>query len=260
MPTKRPVIANSDHRKALTQARPLAPDRVAFLGEYSHRRDGAEPSSDDLLVLALCWPTSSTAWDSLIRSWAALRAVRDNVAVAQESWVLQAAPQLAAHLDEPTTQESTLAALIARTQIRCSVTVVHGKRAAETTLVHPAYQSTLTSCITTYNDFLKTPPSRQACNAIVARSRDQKADRIVGEAVERARKQVADAEWLDHVRVFFWNEPTAPLPLEVATLTSGAVARRVLQPLIANPIWDAITPKLVRFPPGLAPLKRRKRR
>ncbi len=259
MATKRRASAKSVHLTALTEARPLARDRVAFLGEYS-QRTGAESCGDDLLVLALFWPISSTAWDSLISSWTALCALRNNVAVAQESWVLEAAPQLAAPIHDPTAQESTLATLIGRTQIRCSVAVVHGARKPPLRQARSAYQPMFATCITAYDAFLKGSPARQPCSTIVLRSRDADADRVLGDTFDRARQQVTDAEWLNQISLLSWNEPTTPLPLEVANLASCAVARRVLQPSIVNPIWEAMTLKLVQFPLGLAPRKRSKGR
>ena len=254
MPSKRPAIAKGVHLPALTKARPAARDRVAFLGEYSHHRNSAESCADDLLILALFWPISSTAWDSLIGSWTALCAMRDNVAVAQESWVVEAAPRLAAPIHDPTAQESTLATLIGRTQIRCSVAVVHGERKPALTQARSAYPM-FTSCITAYNAFLKGSPAHQPCNTIVFRSRDPNADRVLSDTFDRARQQIADVEWLKHVRLFTWDEPTRPLPLEVANLATHAVARRLLQPTLVNPIWEAMTLKMVQFPLGLAPRK-----
>lgn len=259
-PSKRSAIAKRVRLPALMEARPAARDRIAFLGEYSHQRGSVEAGADDLLVLALFWPISSTAWDSLISSWTALRALRNDVAVAQESWVLEAAPQLAAPIHEPIAQESTLATLIGRTQVRCSVAMVRSERKSALPQARSAYQPMLTSCLGAYNEFLKGSPARQPCNTIVFRSRDPNADCALADTFDLAGRQVTDAKWLEHVRLLFWNEPTVPLPLEVANLSSQAVARHVLQPSISNPIWEAMRPKLVQLPSGLAPRLRNKRR
>ena len=58
----------------------------------------------------------------------------------------------------------------------------------------------------------------------------------------------------------FWDDPTAPIPLEIARVSSAAVARYVSNRAAPNPIFEAVRAKLAILPIGLTSSLRGRRR
>jgi len=233
----------------------LVPEQILFMGDYV---DASE--KEDFAVRLLCWPVTGAAWDSLVRSWVQLRELRNDrgianaVAPKRSSWVTESAPQLAGVFREASTEENTIATLLARAHIQFAVDVSRVDRkpawAQEPT---PPLSPSLASCLAIYDEFLKVP-GRQACLLVVARSRGMSLDQMRTEEFIKARAQLPYASWLDSVRFRCWTDVPEPLPLEIAHLAGVAIARHLQLPAVVNPIFDAVLSKLVRIPPEIANL------
>ena len=261
MATQRPSRAQSTASMAAADAPPpLSAGRIGFLGDYWHSRDSGE-ATGDRVVLTLCWPTSARAWEPLVNAWSALRALREPATGIETSVLCRVAPQLTAQLHEPSAQESTLAALIARANFRCCAAVYTVKPTdhALKGRARAVADAPLAECMASYDDFLKTPGHRPF-EAMVTRSRGDASDRAFHHAFQGLSRQLTGARWLDAMRLLVWDGAVEPLPLEVANLASWALARRSRDPSAINLIADAIIAKLVRFPNGVAPPRRIKRR
>lgn len=226
---------------------PPSPEQVAFLGSAEH------PSEDGhhRCVHVLCWATVPTGWNVVAQRWHSLCAERGGREFTEakwesaDAWIVENAPQLAAPFRGTTAAESSLASLLARIPMQVAIglaEVASVRHAGEA-----AHRAAFSNCLTTYDDVLRAP-GREPCSLLVARSRDELADRRTQETFGVCRARFAESAWVKHAQVRHWKETLEPIPLEWANLLAAAVVRRLATPALPQSLFDALVPKLVRNP------------
>lgn len=244
-----PVARQRSSVVALTQTvdTPLSPGRIAFLG-------AAADADASVFVQTLCWPVMADAWTALTRSWQAINAGRGGPdgyiactkAVPPSAWVSVCAPQLGAPFRGTGAEESSVAALVARTPMQIAIATVddpnkRGSATGATPLM------ALSSCLTTYHQ-IASLPGRQACSLLVSGRHSKHSANALCEAFARCRSHMPEALWLGEMQLRLWKEPVEPLPLELAHVVAESVVRHRLHPKDANPIFDAVRTKRVQDP------------
>jgi hypothetical protein len=218
---------------------------------------GASPNGG-LWVQALCWPIVPNAWALLQQAWSAVCASRLSSGKELQpaaSWVGESAPQLAAPFRETQAEESSVAALLARTPIRIGVGVC-----LESADAAAARRQTWAECMGAYGEHLRLP-GRSACAVVVARGQDAQSDRENVDALMRARVRQSESAWLQALRLQFLRDETAPLPLEAASLVARAVAEHLRDGPSIHAVLDVAVAKMARVPDCLRrPPKSGKRR
>lgn len=226
---------------------PPSPEQVAFLGSAEH------PSEDGhhRCVHVLCWATVPTGWNVAAQRWHSLCAERGGREFTEaewesaDAWIVESAPQLAAPFRGTTAAESSLASLLARIPMQVAIglaEVASVRHAGEA-----AHRAAFSNCLTQYDDVLRAP-GREPCSLLVARSRDELADRRTQETFGVCRARFAESAWVKHAQVRHWKETLEPIPLEWANLLAAAVVRRLATPALPQSLFDALVPKLVRNP------------
>lgn len=217
----------------------LRPEHVAFLGEYAAATDDKQ-----LFVQILCWPTVSSTWSTLAETIAGLQAMRgDNgsaPAARGKSWLHDAAPRLCQPIDrELNAVESTLATFIRRLPLRFAVAVVEqaaGQQAASDT---SRSRSLFTGCLTAYGAYLKS--SRQsACRVVIASAGESGDNDARRGSYDEVLMHVDGADQIGALELAFWNDPSEPLPMEVARLAAAAVGRHLEHPAQNNPLFETV--------------------
>jgi len=234
-------------------------DRSAATAMVRIERHAA--SGPAVWVRALCWPIVPNAWWLLQQSWSNVCASRQSVGrephvgTPSLSWVGQSAPQLAAPFRETQAEESSVAALLARTPIQISIGVCTAS--ADTAA---AQRETWAECLGAYAEHLRLP-GRSACTVVVSRGADADQDRGAIEALARARVRMPESTWMQTLRLQFSREEVSPLPLEAASLVARSVAERLVDGPSIQAVLDVAVAKMARVPAFLQrPAKSAKRR
>ena len=236
----------------------LKPVEVAFLGECAVR--AADRHSPPLYVQALCWSRTRQGWTALTQAWDAIKAQRDGTTPHVKlvkgpppppSWVLVAAPLLGAPFREITAEESTLAAWIARTQLAFAVAIVDEAGRTGKGADGLPYKAAIGQCLEAYQGFQATP-GYDPVRLVMAPAQPPSRDTGLAEAFRDVRARLRGGPVLDGMQLRTCAPGADPLPLALATLAAAAVARHVVEPATANPIYDAVRGKLVHMPRRLA--------
>ncbi|MFC5577283.1 hypothetical protein ACFPOA_04540 [Lysobacter niabensis] len=234
------------------------PSRIAFLGSAQASNEAGET----VFVRSLCWPTLPTAWIDLTQGLSALWAGRGNpspyapIVDKPPSWLKSCAPQLAAPFcGTAAAEESSIAALLARTPMQAAVAVFDARDAR---ITNGAHQQGLNQCLSVYDQFLRMP-MRVPCTLLVSRS--PAVDQNCQGDLEHCRPLFPNAPWLSDLRLQFWTEAPEPLPLELAQIVAAATARHVLLEHTSDPVFEAVLTKLAHnpFQRGRPVVKRRRR-
>jgi hypothetical protein len=264
--TKRPTTPSKLSAPASPQT--IHPGQIAFLGQ-SDSTKRATAGSPDAFVQALCWPLTSTAWAALTKSWVAIKSARDSSTPlikihkgppAPLSWVYSAVPNLGAPFRENPAEESTLAAWISRAQVSIALSVV-GADQLKGKDTSP-YGLAIMDCLSGYLDFLKFP-GYEPCQLVVAGPLASAERQQLTSALTEAQKRLRDVpsmQRLSKLPLRICADGEVPLPVDFANLVSAAIARFVNAPGTANPVFDAIRPKLVQVPRRIAALEGHRRR
>jgi hypothetical protein len=187
------------------------------------------------------------------QAWRTLQTGRGNpspytpVSTGSASWIRQCAPQLA----EPfrgtsAAEESSVAALLARTAVQAAVSV-HGLGRTASTATSDATPRALLDCLTAYDQYLQAP-LRRTCTMLVCRSHSAETDRQQVKDLDHCRAQMVGAAWLRDLQFHTWTEPVEPLPLELAQVIAASVTRHVLTGGEGDPVFDAVSAKLANDP------------
>lgn len=244
--THSPAQRASRPRRTPKAEKPQA-SRIAFLGSARVSNDAGET----VFVQSLCWPALPTAWMDLTHALHALYTGRGNPSPHVSgvdrvpSWVRACAPQLAApFVGTAAAEESSIAALLARTPMRAAISVfdLRGGRTTD-----GMTQQALSQCLSAYDQFLRTP-SRQPCTLLVSRSQTEVIDQQYLDELVRCRALMPEAPWLGDLQLQFWDEALEPLPLELAQVLASAAARHMLAEGTSDTLFDAISTKLVHNP------------
>lgn len=224
------------------------------------RVDGHTASGPGVWVRALCWPIVPNAWWLLQQSWGTVCASRQSVGreplggPPSLSWIGQSAPQLAAPFRDTQAEESSVAALLARTPIQIGIGVCTSADPAV------AQRETWTECLNVYGEHLRLP-GRSACAVVVSQGADADQDRGSIEALARARVRMPESTWMQALRLQFSREAVSPLPLEAASLIARSVAERLIEGPSIHAVLDVAVAKMARVPAFLQrPAKSGKRR
>ncbi|UXI66029.1 hypothetical protein [Tahibacter amnicola] len=225
----------------------MALDRMAFAGTAHARAANGEK----IHVQALCWPVIATAWHTLSQAWSAVRAERGTPPHSSSgtSWLKERAPQLAEPFWSTTAEESSVAALVARTPVEIAIVVLRervsegGEPGVGPTIAWQALANSLLA----YDQVARTP-GRQPCTVLVTANPGTRSEQqAMGEYV-RARTRLPDATWIRDLQLRFWEEPADPLPLQLANVAAEAVARYLLDEKAVNPVFAAVESKLAHAP------------
>jgi hypothetical protein len=257
------MTPSSPARRAPRQRAPAKverphPSRIAFLGAAQASNEAGET----VLARSLIWPTLPTAWIDLTRGLSALWAGRGNpspyapIVDKPPSWLKSCAPQLAAPFcGTAAAEESSIAALLARTPMQAAVAVFDSRDARIAT---GAQQQGLNQCLSVYDQFLRAP-MRVPCTMLVSRS--PTVDKNCQDDLEHCRTLMPSAPWLSDLRLQVWTEAPEPLPLEMAQVVAAATARHVLLESTSDPVFEAVLTKLAHSPfqRGRVAVKRRRR-
>lgn len=250
-------------RSRLVAAPATSPDCIAFAAI------GRALSGQGKAVVAgaVCWPSMPTAWSTVTHTWEDIRSARSAsaviapIAATDPSWLAECAPQLAAPFHNTPAEESTIAALLARTsmQIVLSVADVSGNVCRGSDADTHARRDVLADCLTAFARFAHDP-GRRPCRMLVLAGDGDESDRSAEEDFARMRAGLPKAHWLKDVQLRFWKDAPAPLPSEIAQVAAAAVARRCALKETAHPIFDAVVTKVALLPPELEQLARFRRR
>lgn len=209
----------------------------AYLGSATLSMEGTF-----LSVHALCWPIVSTTWRSMAQAWESIGGWRnelDTVANVQSpSWIAECAPQFGSPFRGTTAEESTIAAILNRTPMSVAISVLDAAQATSA-----IQRDGLLSCLTSYDEYVKVP-GRLSCRMLVARGRTGTSDPEWVDAFARGRQRMPDAKSLRSMELRNWTDPVEPLPLEAAHIIAASIARYRADADMANPITEAVRPKL----------------
>jgi hypothetical protein len=217
-------------------------ESIAFFGNnYAFAEDG-------ICVQILCWPTTAIAWHSLTQSWRVLRTpgTKQSPAV-HASWVHRHASQLCTVFNEVAALETSVAALIARASIGMSVALGTTKRP-------PSQREMFADCLLGYQEFLRTPGRTPWAAAVVdTQEGEESVEPFFRSAIHGIPFQAPPA-------LYPWGGTTDPIPLEVARVAAGSIARYLSQRNTSNSIFEAVLTKLVKIPAPLTQSTRSRRR
>jgi hypothetical protein len=257
----------ASRKPAAALAASLRPEQIAFLGQGGTRSPANGGKAT--FVQVFCWPLTGTTWASLTKSWATLKALRESSTPlvrihkgppTQPSWVYAAVPGLGAPFQDNPAEESTLAAWISRAHVALAMSVVEAD--ARNLLEATPYAISLPECLSGYVDFLKFP-GYDPCQLMVAGPMDANEQQRLNAAFSDVQRRVGDApasRSLAKLTLRVCAPEEVLLPVQFVTLASAAAARFVQAPEAANPIFDAIRPKLVQVPRRIAEVERHRRR
>lgn len=234
--------------------------RIAFLGSAQASNEAGE----SVMVQALCWPTLPTAWVELTHSLHDVLMGRGNPGPytpgmdKPPSWLRACAPQLAKPFcGTAGAEESSIAALLARTSMQAAVVIVDS-RDVRTAVAQP---QTLSRCVSVYNQLVQASAStRLPCTMLIAASQGGPADAQCLAELSLCRTLMPHARWLDDLQLQFWSEAIEPLPLELARVVALSTARHVLFEESDDPLFEAVLTKLAHDPlQGKRPSSRKRR-
>ncbi|WP_257386411.1 hypothetical protein [Tahibacter caeni] len=213
-------------------------------------------------VQALCWPIVPTAWPLLQQALQLVQAsrlssLRDGNGGAR-SWVGASAPQLSEPFRDTAAEESSVAALLARTPIQLSVGLATFAEAPTAEALATARRQSLIDCLAAYGESLRVPGRSSCRRVLVAGGAETEPD--LEAALKRVRLRLDDADALRGLRLQTAQETPAPLPLEAAAVIARAVAEHLGGGESVHAILDVAVAKLARVPPELARGGKPKRR
>lgn len=217
-------------------------DSIAFFGT------SMETEEQDAQVQILIWPTTGAAWRAITDAWRVLRTpdMKRSPAVTA-SWVNRYAPQISSVYNDLAALETSIASLITRAAMGMSVALSTVERRA-------SRRELFVDCLLGYQEFLRTP-GRSAWSAAVIDTPQP------GQAVEdQFRVAVQGIPFGNVPELHYWDGANSPIPLELARIASGAVARYVVSRTAPNPIFDAVKGKLINVPLSLTSYTRGRRR
>jgi len=198
-------------------------------------------------VRALCWPIVPNAWTLLQQAWTAVYASRhsaskDAAATSPASWIGEHAPQLSSPFRDTQAEESSVAALLARTpiQVGLGICIIGDDPIA-------AARQAWAECLGAYNEYLRLP-GRSACSTVVTRGCDARADDASTDALQRVRRRLSDCAWLQDLRLQFTRDDVAPLPLEAACVVAQSVIEHWTGAAGVRAVFDIALAKAVRLP------------
>ena len=218
----------------------IAPPGAVQIGFHGSARTDRET-----IVHAVCWPMLASVWPTLTQGWAIIKASRGEPAtgIPAGSWLAQHSRQLSRPFRDTGAGESTIAALLNRTAIGIAISV-HEAQPGEST-VHSAPEQGMVTCLSAYQAQI-TQQKRQPIRQLIVAAGQGLVNRS---AMNDCRRRFADQPWIQQLEVTEWKDSDEPLPLELARVIAGAVARHSDDPQAPNPIIEAIRPKLANPPP-----------
>lgn len=210
-----------------------------------------------LVVHALCWPIVPTAWRSMARAWDSVGGWRDETdapgKLGSPSWIGECAAQLGSPFRGTTAEESTIAAILTRTPMSVAVSVSDGAH------THKAIQRQgFLTCLSSYDTYVKVP-GRRPCTILVGRGDGGATNQGYVDAFAHTRQRLSATEWLQSMELHCLADTMASLPLEAAHVIATSIARYRIDGNMANPIVDAVRPKLA-YPLELLDRPPKKRR
>ena len=214
---------------------------IAFFGDNCDIDEGAHAQ-------ILCWPTTATAWHALTQSWRTLRTpgVKSPPAV-NASWSYRYGPQLCGVYVDAAALETSIAALITRAAMGMSVAVSDSNRRS-------SRREMFQDCLVGYQEFLRTPGRYMWSVAIATAPRG-------AHTVEEDFRQASQGVSIPKPPLLqVWDGDVDPIPLEIARIAAGAVARHMESPGTPNPIFEAVRTKLATMPAQLTARPRSRRR
>jgi len=216
-------------------------DLIAFFGDNCDIDEGAHAQ-------VLCWPTTATAWHALTQAWRSLRTpgVKSPPAV-NASWAYRYGPQLCSVYVDVAALETSIAALIQRAAMGISVAVSDDDR-------RTSRREMFQDCLVGYQEFLRTPGRSMWTVAVVGAPRGN------DPVIENFSLASQGVSFPKPPALQVWDGATDPIPLEIARIAAGAVARYMEAPGGVNPIFDAVRTKLATVPAQLVSRPRSRRR
>ncbi|ROU05246.1 hypothetical protein [Lysobacter enzymogenes] len=223
------------------------PDRMAFVAcAQGQDADGAE-----LGALVLCWPTVPQAWLGIGHTLRTIAAERGRTLPGaplpeRASWLRDCAPQLAAPFQRTAlAEETSVAALIARTPMRVAV-AVSGVGAARTAAARP-HGARFDDCLASFEREARAGLQRRCTRAISA-AQPAPVQAEYRQSLQTARERAPGSALLRELRLDFWPGGTEPLPLELAKAVAAAVLRRLQSRDEADAVFDAAQAKFANDP------------
>lgn len=219
---------------------------------------GRDAQGGHVHVQVLCWPIVPTAWVLLQQALQLVQASRLSVwrdsgaDGAARSWVGESAPQLSQPFRDTAAEESSVAALLARTPLQFSVGLATAVEASTPETVAVARRQALTDCLAAYGESLRVPGRSPARRLLVAGDANAELEQDLETALKRARLRLDDSDALRGLRLQRLSETQATLPLEAAGVVARAVAEHLRGGESVHAILDVAVAKLVRVPPELA--------
>lgn len=233
-------------QEAVAEKAPMRPlpgvESIAFFG------NNFETPGEDASAQVLCWPTTPAAWHVLTASWRALRSpdVKRSPAVTA-SWVSQYAPQISTVYNDIAALETSVASLITRASMGMAVAVSTSDRRASP-------REMFVDCLLGYQEYLRKQGRATWSAAVMDPSTN-------GQSIEdQFRVATHGIPFAKAPTLHFWEGAIDPIPLEIARVSSAAVARYVSNRSAPNPIFDAVRSKLAILPIGLTTSLRGRRR
>lgn len=235
------VTQGSAGTKAPVRALPGV-EAIAFFGNHF---DDAE---DGTHVQVLIWPTTPEAWTVLTQSWRVLRSTDiKKPAVGPPSWVRRYASQLCAVFGDHSALETSVAALITRAAMGVSIALSPADRPL-------SQRDMFLQCLQAYQEFLGTPGRSAWAAAVIDPPGNL-------ETIEQNfRSALQGIPFPRPPALHIWEGGIEPIPLEIARVASGAVARYLADRNAANPIFEAVQRKMGKIPVSLTLPLRMKRR
>ncbi len=217
-------------------------EAIAFFGS------NFESAAEDACAQVLIWPTTPGAWHALTDTWRVLRSpdVKRSPAVTA-SWVSQAAPQISTLYNDVAALETSVASMITRASMGMAVAVSTLDRRASP-------REMFIDCLLGYQEYLRRQGRATWSAAVIDPTADNKS------VSEQFRVATHGIPFAKPPSLNFWDDPTAPIPLEIARVASAAVARYVSNRAAPNPIFEAVRSKLAILPIGLTSSLRGRRR
>jgi len=209
-------------------------------------------------VQVLCWPIVPTAWALLQQALQLVQASRMSVGRdsggdgAARSWVGESAPQLSQPFRDTAAEESSVAALLARTPLQFSVGLATAADLSAPEALAVARRQSLTDCLAGYGESLRVPGRSPVRRLLVAGDADAELEQDLDVALKRARLRLDDSDALRGLRVQRLTDTPALLPLEAAGVVARAVAEHLRGGESVHAILDVAVAKLMRVPPELA--------
>jgi hypothetical protein len=257
-PPVAPLAVRASNGGTRPQLRRRAPEDDAS-GNHAFVGSATLPIAGGIVsVQALCWPSVLSGWEAMalalgsVREWQ--HAPTSSLKGQSISWIAKCAPQLGGLFNGTPAEESSLAAILVRTGMSVAVSVVDGLPATART----DQRRGLLECLSVYDSHVGVP-GRSACRVLVARASDEASGLAWADAFSYSQRRLPDAAWIHAMQLRVWTEAIDPLPLEVANVIAGSVARYRVDGQGYNPIVHAVRTKLSSLPSLLdrVPGKRR---